>query len=457
MELRMSGQRKALATLNRPEFNASPSSESSSAGTSDGLRLDTLDFTVSNNVLGLVNLQIDEPYFTNDNRYYFSSPVRNAVSVLHLCDGRPNPFVQSVWKTDTFLEVRTASLREWPRLAVDSFSLVVLELKEQLQMGLITSLASWVRDGGGHLLILPVDEQSGNALGQLAQNLGSSLRPGPWKPVKAQMSNLEPGSDFLNNVIARKPDAGAMPSVEGYFPMPLLSGDEVLFKLENGDPLLKRFPWGQGMIYVSAVPAQERFTQWVRHDLFLPVFYRAALGSVRSGLLTGSLGNHVSWSLPIEATDGEALDWKLVARSMDDREMAQPMPNESNELSEGEQEGDPLEIRPEVRVLNGRICVRPGHAEIRPGFYDLVRQQGGTSNTVLAINANPEESDILPVDDDKLRALDPSILVSSGDQFVTHSGFQAGFFTGDGLKRLFLVACLVFLALEAVLLWQRKA
>jgi len=70
---------------------------------------------------------------------------------------------------------------------------------------------------------------------------------------------------------------------------------------------------------------------------------------------------------------------------------------------------------------------------------------------------DPKESDIIPMHDHDLLAIDTSVRVSSSNRPVLQQGFHGGFLLGDGLKRLFLVACLVFLALEAVLLWQRKA
>lgn len=446
MELQMSGQRKALATLQGPKSTPSAST----------LRLDTLDFTVVKDALGLVELQINDPYFTYDNRYYFSNPVQKTVSVLHLSSGRHNHFVRSVWTTDTLFEVQTAGLKDWPKLPLDSFSLVVLELNEPLQAGHMASLGAWVRDGGGHLLLMPVDEQSGEAMSKLAQVLGPGLNPGPWRRGKIQIANLDLASDFLDNVMARKPDAGAMPSVEGYFPLSIHSGDEVLLKLESGDPLLKRSVYGQGMIYTIAVPAEERFTEWVRHDLFLPVFYRAALGSVRSGMLTGSMGGKASWSVPIGASKEGSLDWKLLAKHFDDQSPADTTQNESPELGEGDAKAMAT-IRPEVRVLNGRAWIRLNNAEVRPGFYGLIRQEGEEMNTFLAINMDPKESDIIPMHDHDLLAIDTSVRVSSSNRPVLQQGFHAGFLLGDGLKRLFLVACLVFLALEAVLLWQRKA
>ncbi|MFM7379705.1 MAG: hypothetical protein ACKO2X_01200, partial [Bacteroidota bacterium] len=307
----------------------------------------------------------------------------------------------------------------------------------------------------GHLFLLPVDEESGESLNKLAQVFGPSLKAAPWRKAKARMANLDLGNDFLGTVLARTPEAAAMPTVEGYFPWQVQAGDEVLLKLESGEAILKRMAFGQGMVYAMAVPAEQRFTEWVRHDLFLPVFYRTALGSVRSANLTGSLGGQASWSLPLLATDAGSLDWMLQAKNLDELGKVAET-NGTASLEESDEEAQ-ASIRPEVRVVNGRAWIRLYNTEVQPGFYALIRQAGEPTNTFLAINLDPKESDIVPMSDKELLAIDPNFRLSLGNRPDLQQGLQQGFLAGDGLMRLFLVACLVFLGLEAVLLWQRKA
>ncbi|MBM3923314.1 MAG: hypothetical protein FJ338_00385 [Sphingomonadales bacterium] len=445
LELLMAGQRKSLATLQGPE----------SANSVSSLRLDTLDFTVPKDALGLVELLINDPYFAYDNRYFFSNSVQNTVSVLHGSGARHNSFLRSVWATDTLFEVQYSRLQDWARINLDSFSLVLLEISEPLQAGHAAALANWVRNGGGHLFLLPADEESGESLSKLSQVFGPSLKAAPWRKAKARLANLDVGNDFLGTVLARKPEAAAMPTVEGYFPWQLQAGDEVLLKLESGEAILKRMAFGQGMVYALAVPAEQRYTEWVRHDLFLPVFYRTALGSVRSTNLTGSMGGQASWSLPLLESDAGSLDWILQAKELDDQGKASKT-NGTPSLGESDEEARAT-IRPEIRVVNGRAWIRLYNTEVKQGFYALIRQGGEQSNTYLAINSDPKESDIVPMSDKELLAIDPNFRLALGNRPDLQQGFQQGFLAGDGLMRLFLVACLVFLGLEAVLLWQRKA
>ncbi|MFM8317003.1 MAG: hypothetical protein ACKOAV_01340, partial [Bacteroidota bacterium] len=337
LELLMAGQRKSLATLQGPE----------SANSTSSLRLDTLDFTVPKDAMGLVELLINDPYFAYDNRYFFSNAVQNTVSVLHGSGAGYNSFLRSVWATDTLFEVQYSRHQDWARINLDSFSLVLLEISEPLQAGHAAALANWVRDGGGHLFLLPVDEESGESLNKLAQVFGPSLKAAPWRKAKARMANVDLGNDFLGTVLARTPEAAAMPMVEGYFPWQLHAGDEVLLKLESGEAILKRMAFGQGMVYAMAVPAEQRFTEWVRHDLFLPVFYRTALGSVRSANLTGSLGGQASWSLPLLATDAGSLDWILQAKDLNEMGKA-AQTSGTPSLGESDEEAQ-ASIRPEVR------------------------------------------------------------------------------------------------------------
>ncbi|MEY3574688.1 MAG: hypothetical protein RLZZ617_1286 [Bacteroidota bacterium] len=445
LELLMAGQRKSLATLQGPE----------SANSVQSLRLDTLDFAVAQDALGLVELRINDPYFAYDNRYYFSKAVQNTVSVLHGSSAKHNTYLRSVWATDTLFKVQYSNFKDWARVNLDSFSLVLLEISEPLQAGHALDLANWVRDGGGHLFLLPSDEESGESLSRLAQGFGLGLKAAPWRKAQSRLANLDLGNDFLGTVLARKPEAAAMPTVEGYFPWQVQAGEEVLLKLETGESILKRMAYGQGMVYALAVPAEPRYTEWVRHDLFLPVFYRTALGSVRSANLTGSLGSRATWSLPLLESDAGSLDWILQAMEYD----AQVKPSPTNGIPSLREHDDvaPSTIRPEVRVVNGRATIRLVNTEVEPGFYALIRQGDMQTKTYLAINLDPKDSDIEPLSDQELLAIDPNFRLSLGNRPDLGQGFLKGFLAGVPMKRLFLVACLVFLGLEAVLLWQRKA
>jgi len=145
----------------------------------------------------------------------------------------------------------------------------------------------------------------------------------------------------------------------------------------------------------------------------------------------------------------------LQAMEFDD----QVKPNPTNRIPNLKEPDEvvPSTIRPEVRVVNGRASIRLVNTEVEPGFYALLRQGDEPTKTYLAINLDPKGSDIVPMSDQELLAIDPNFRLSLGNRPDLGQGFLKGFLAGVPLKRLFLVACLVFLGLEAVLLWQRKA
>ncbi|MFM7497533.1 MAG: vWA domain-containing protein [Bacteroidota bacterium] len=420
-ELRWFDQRKSLMSL-RDEGQP--------------LRLDTFEFVPGPAEAGLVTLSLNDPGFPSDNMYYVSLPMHRKVKVLHLVNEQANPFVQAVWATDTLVQSEVHSIRQPVLPDLDSVDLLVVEgLPASLYSGIQSSIEAWVQSGESVVMLegVPANVKDARPTPTRQEEPGSeNLVRGRFR-----MQRLELSQAFLGQALTRQPQPDALPDVRCYRRVQVEAGDRVLLGLSNGDPFVLQKSLGEGDYYRFTVPLQDEWTDFVRHDLFLPVWYRLALGSLRSPALTGTLGGAREWSLPLPATWKDPSEWKM-------------RPLEALE-------DDPKAWRPFPRISNGRCLLRMAMEQASPGFYRLDPGALRPSPPWFALNREPLESDLSTMNEDDLKKSYPDAKVAPRNQ-GTSMGKTFGFSGARGSLIGWLIgACLVFLAFEAALLGWRKA
>ncbi|MGA1665641.1 MAG: BatA domain-containing protein [Bacteroidia bacterium] len=420
-ELRWFEQRKSLMSL-RDEGQP--------------LRLDTFDFVPGPAEAGLVTLSLNDPGFTSDNVHYVSLPMHRKVRVLHLVNEVANPFVQAVWATDTLVQSEVYPVRQPFIPNLDSVDLLVIEdVPPSIYSAMRSSIEGWVQNGGSVVMLEPdpTIRKDGKSAPLVQQGSGTeSLVRGRFR-----MQNLELSQAFLGPALTRKPQPDALPEVRAYRRMPTEPGDQVLLGLSSGDPFLLQKNRGEGDIFCFSVPLGDEWTDFVRHDLFLPVWYQLALNSLRSPALTGTLGGQKEWSLPLPATWKDPSECKM-----------RPL----NALSDHQKAW-----RPYPRVSNGRCLLRMAMEQASPGFYRLDPGSFHPMPPWFALNREPLESDLGCMSEEELMKSYPDATVITANQGLSTGSALAFSGSRNSLSGWLIAACLVFLALEAALLGWRKA
>jgi len=420
-ELRWLNQRKSLMSL---------------SDEGKALLLDTFEFVPGPAEAGLVTLSLNDPGYTADNTFFVSLPMHRTIRVLHLVSGKPNPFVQSVWATDTLVQVSLSNVMESPIPDLDSVDLLVVEAwPEKGQAMALGQIKEWVHRGGTAVFIPAL--LSGTWTPLPSRDWGRLSKETPVLRGSFRVQSVDASSDFLGQALTRRPRPETLPGVQGYRVEKPQLGDRVLLALNNGDPLLMQVNEGEGVQYRFASPLTDEWTELVRHDLFVPVWFRLALASLKAPSYTGTLGGEREWSLPFPGTWDEPGEWKL--RPMD---------------STGQ---DQHAWRPFIRVVNGRCLLRPSMEQAKPGFYRLDPGSESPPGPWFALNQEPLESDLRGMSLDELRQSYPDAFGENGAVGKALVRWNGIYGTESSLTRWLIGACLVFLAFEAALLWWRKA
>ncbi|MEY3157143.1 MAG: hypothetical protein RLZZ121_196 [Bacteroidota bacterium] len=420
-ELRWLNQRKSLMSL-RDEGRA--------------LRLDTFDFVPGPAEAGLVTLSLNDPGYPLDNTFFVSLPMHRTIRVLHLVNGKPNPFVQSVWATDTLVRSEVFNVMNKPVPNLDSVDLLVVEAwPEEGQSLALAQIKEWAGKGGT-VVLLPASVAG--KMGPLpSRNWEMPVTESSVIKGSFRVQGVEASADFLGQALTRRPRPETLPIVRGYRVEKPQAGDRVLMALNNGDPLLLQVNEGEGIQYRFSIPLTDEWSDLVRHDLFVPIWYRLAMASLKAPSYTGTLGGDREWVLPLPASWGDPGEWKW--RALD---------------SSGSEQGT---WRPLVRVVNGRCLLRPSMEQARPGFYRLDPGSVEPAGPCFALNREPLESDLRGMSEDELQRFYPDAYRRTDALGKAWNSWNGPFAAESSFTRWLIGACLVFLGLEAALLAWRKA
>ena len=261
VRLYVDGRERAIATLDIPAGSAATA---------------TLPFSISQNgyIDGYVEI-VDYP-ITYDDRYYFTLNVGERI-VVHEVDGRePNASLARLFSSDSSVAFSHGSRLQ--QSDVQDADLVILNELRQLASGDATWLAEWVSDGGS-LLVVPPAEKYPVELNTLLASM-QAPQIGRWTARGVRATTIDYDNALYRNVFNSRSDEMEMPSVQACYT--LMTGQSVrqtVLALGDGSDLLCVTPYGEGRVYLFAMPLTADYTDLVGQALFVPTIYNMALYS----------------------------------------------------------------------------------------------------------------------------------------------------------------------------------
>jgi hypothetical protein len=396
----------------------------------------TMPFT--ENVSGIQNGQVeivDYP-IVYDDKFYFSYPVLPSIPVLSINEKEGNTYLNALFQSDTSIRFTNSQVRQLDYGNLFANALLILNSPDDISSGLAQELNRYVRAGGNLVVFPPLSgkTESYSALLKLFSLPGY----GALDTARQRLAGISVESDIYTDVFEKNsngkvilPENIDLPMVYKYYRLQqeTKSGGEVLLKLQNGFPFLCSSPVDMGKVYLFASPADETWTVFPKHMMFVPTLFKIALLSNPSHPLYFISGENSTIEIPADSIS-EANLYKL------------------KKLDSG------YEIIPEIRKLGTSISLIT-HGQIKDaGFYTIGR--GNKTVAGLAFNFNRKESDLscftsaeLGAQISRLPAKDMRILQ---DKTSSLSREIHQIKQGTPLWKLFILLALVFIACEIALI-----
>ncbi len=390
------------------------------------------------NFSGYVSLD-DNPIIFDD-RFYLGFRVTAARNLLLLNGEQQDINLARIFNGDSLftLDVRPATQIDFA--ALNRYDLIFLSSVDQITDGMRDALQKYVASGG-HLAIVP--PPAGKDLSQLNAllNLLGVAAYGPIDTADTRVTAVNFENPLYRGVYATRPANLAMPRISSHYPLVQkgTGSEDWVMKLINDRPLWLSASSERGRVYLFAMPFTEDYSNLTSlPELFVPPVVNMALYSGVVAPLYYTLGKDKS---AVIAWDGEAGESPFRMKEAEG----------NSEFIPGHR-SDPFGY---LLFYEDQIG--------NPGIYQVYADDSLIAP--LAFNLPEDESDMLCEDE---KALSKWINNGGFDNFSLLK--EAGKATGAKLReisegkplwRLFVMAALIFLLLEAILLrrtwpWQKS-
>ncbi len=221
---------------------------------------------------------VDYPV-TFDDRMYFSYAVTAEIPVLTLEGQGSNPYLQAFYGSDDLFDYRTM-----PGFSIDysvfsRYPLIILNGFNQLSAGLSMELQRYVEEGG-NLAVFPGADIDVTSYNGFLQNLDIDTYA-PKDTTRMPVTSINELHPLFDGVFEHIPENIDLPRAQQHYGISrqTRSPGQDLLQLQNGLPFFASYRAGRGVVYLSAVPLDNAFSNFQRHSLFVPVMANIALHS----------------------------------------------------------------------------------------------------------------------------------------------------------------------------------
>ncbi len=367
-------------------------------------------------------IEINDEGISSDNHFRFILTPLSDIRVSEI-GVRPNPYLAALFHSEPAFDLTFMPYGNPDLSVLERTDLLIVHDGLDYQ-DLPNGFLQEFLESGGHVMLLPEGDSSSLALRSFMRSNGlSSSRVKSDQDIK--IAPLSEGDPFFEGVFDEFDRRMDLPYIQ--LTRDLEGWDRSILNLRNEKPLLAYANVGQGRLYMMGSPLLPEYGNFVKHSIFVPVFFRLAAFSTSS-----------EDQALFQRYNREFLKVKISVLPDD----------QLFRLS-----GEGMEIIPNQRIVGKYALLSTEGRPLKPGFFNLVLND--TVCGSIAINTASRESEISVIDYSKLKAFSESrdnVRFFEGGSGVQISKSYNMDFVGRPLWKYCLIFALVFLLAETLII-----
>ncbi len=252
--------------------------------------VDTLTFTITEGGWHNAELNITDYPITMDDSYFFTFDIAQKIGILAINQSGSNSYLNALFKEEGYFKYQNQSISALNYSTLGENQLIVLNELKEIPSGLASELESYLKEGGS-VLILP-------SLGMNKDSYNNFLRSVKVNTYQAAVDG-EKNIDFINvkqeifkDVFEKLPRNLNLPSANKSFPMTRFTStnEQVLLRYRDGSSCVSKYSVGNGKLYLSSAPMDNKITTLPSHAIFAPMVYKMALVGGQDSQLAYTIG-----------------------------------------------------------------------------------------------------------------------------------------------------------------------
>lgn len=300
----------------------------------------------------------EDAVVTFDNTFYFNKINFGKIKVILLEGDQKNENIRSLFEGNDLFEFTSENINNYSFQSLDNFDVAIVKIGASFNSFQADALKAYA-DMGNTLIMIPEEDFTATSL--LSGFGVGNVRLISDSEQKIKLQNPDPQNPFFNNIFQKTDRNMDMPEAALF--LNWQSGQNLLSYI-NGYPFLSRTGTNQN-IYTFSTPLNLEFTNFERHGLFLPVFYKMAF----FGKSENTLNYHF-------------LDEEVIEFTQAGIPSGTVLKIENNEQ----------ELIPDQRINGDKVSLILPEEEIMAGFYELKDAKTDSLYSYLAFNYPKEES-----------------------------------------------------------------
>jgi hypothetical protein len=220
-----------------------------------------------------------------DNTYYFTISKPSKTNIISIGDADKSKFLSRIYTNDEF-EYANFTLQTLDYNLIEKQDAIILNEISDVPQALQTTLKSFVNKGG-NLVIIPSQEAKTVNLNNLLNNFGSIQIKGETNTEK-KVTKINFSHPIFNTVFEKKVDNFQYPTTKNSLelnsttPSILSYDDQSAFLTSIANPL--------SSVYVFAAALNKSNCNFQNSPLVVPVFYNMAQNSLKTGVVSMTIG-----------------------------------------------------------------------------------------------------------------------------------------------------------------------
>lgn len=320
------------------------------------------------------NVEIEDYPVTFDDNLMFSFEVNAKINVLAINKEDPERVLKAFYSSDSIFNLQQTSYKSIDYQNLNKNDLIILNGVSNISSGLITNLKDYVKEGG-NLMLIPPSDNNISKFNELISGLKMGQIFGPMES-ETRVKGIKLDNSIFGEAIDDLPANADLPVIFKQFQYSsgFKNNTETLLSLLNGDPLLIKKEIGSGISYLLNISLDESFSNFSRHQLFVPMMYGSAIAGKSNKTLYNTIGESNRVEVKLNDNISEL--------------------NPDNVFSIQKLNAD-FNFIPSQRVTANKLILNFDKLPYESGFYALLInsvEEESFINPILAFNYNRIES-----------------------------------------------------------------
>ena len=366
-----------------------------------------------------------------DDDYYIAFPVPDTIHALFINATGPNKYMDALFNGVKYFALSNQNVNQLQYQQFANFDLIILNDLKSISSGLSAELGQYLRNGG-KLLVFPGKNADLSSYNSFLALSGANTFVAQNKNTR-EVAGINTEEFIFSDVYINTSKNLKLPKTTLSYDLNSLASrlQENLLTFRDGSAYLSKYKVGDGQLFVCAAPLDKDVNDLVLHaEVFVPLVYKMAIITTKHKNLAYTITNNV-----VIETDNKRQTGDYVYK-----------------ITNGQKEFIPGQI-----PQGTKISLDIDDQVKKSGFYDLILNEKQVGK--LAFNYDRRESNMSTFNETELAEQgdkNAKIKVISEALQANISGTIAEKDKGIVLWKWFVVAALIFLAIEALLLRYYK-